>query len=337
MRIYFSTVIRSAAPLEGGELVCLDWERKRVLARTVIAPTRPRLDDPNRLGNTRGCRGIALVGEEVIVCSYHTLRVFDRELNPLRDLTHPLMVSLHEVWTDGGPDIWASSTAIDAALCFDLQDGRLLDARWPRESSYFQERLGITPLAIDKEADNRGLFMGSAHTRHEHHLHLNAVAVWRGQLLALFSKFGLVVNLDEPAILISDRRLKGAHNLIVDPRGFAWVSDTLGRGVLHFDLRSGEPPRKLGFGEAPEVRALVRGHDRVYALKRILARFRLHPHAPPRPAFARGLARHGGSLFVGISPATILQLDETTGALIDLYTDSHDVAACIHGLEVAQS
>ena len=339
MRIYFSTVVRSAPPLEGGELICLDWERKQVLARTKIAPRNPTLDDPNRRGNTRGGRGISLVGDEVVVCSYHTLKVFDRELNPIRDLTHPLMVSLHETCVDGGreggPGLWTSSTAVDAAFQFDLRDGQLLAERWPRESPFFQEQLGITPLEIDKQADNRGRFLGSVHTRHEHHLHLNAVALWRGELLGLFSKFGLIVNLDRPAIVARDRKLKGAHNLVVDEQGRAWVSQTLGRGVLCFDLLRGERLGRISFGDAPAVSSLLRKPDRIYAFKRCLAKAGLWPHSPPRPAFVRGLARHDGSLFVGISPATILQLDERSGRLIDLYTDSNNVAACIHGLEVA--
>lgn len=67
MTLYFSTVIRSAPPERGGQLVRLDWNDK---VTTVIMPVQPAhqgIEDPNPRGNTRGGRGIALVGTDVLV------------------------------------------------------------------------------------------------------------------------------------------------------------------------------------------------------------------------------------------------------------------------------
>lgn len=58
MDVYFSTVVRAAAPEQGGELVRLDWETKQVKAAVPIAATNPVLIDPNPRGNGRG--GVAL-------------------------------------------------------------------------------------------------------------------------------------------------------------------------------------------------------------------------------------------------------------------------------------
>ncbi len=103
MEVYFSTVVRPAASGQGGELVRLDWQTKEIKAALPIAATNPDLKDPNPRGNTRGGRGIAVIDDEVWVASYHTLRVFDRDLRRRRDLTHPLMVGLHETFpTDRG-------------------------------------------------------------------------------------------------------------------------------------------------------------------------------------------------------------------------------------------
>ena len=55
---------------------------------------------------------------------------------------------------------------------------------------------------------------------------------------------------------------------------------------------------------------------------------------PPRPLFVRGLDRLGDLLFVGVSPATILCIDEHQGKLVDAYSYSQDVGVCIHGLRV---
>lgn len=333
MIVWFSTVIRSAPPRAGGELVKLDWDAKRVLARVPVAPTAPDLDDPNPRGNTRGGRGILVIGDEVAVCSYHSLVFFDRELRERRRFSHPLMVSLHEVARDDGT-VWTTSTAIDAALAFDLASGELTRACWPREERAFQQALGVTPLSLDKAADNRGRFLGSEHVHHPHHLHLNAVALHGGEVYALFAKLGVIANLDRGTVVARDPSLKGGHNLRVDDAGHAYISHTVNRGVLVFDLRSGARLRRIGFAEAPAVRRLARRHDLVYRVRRFLERRGLHPDTPPRPVFVRGLARHDGRLFVGISPATILQLDEASGAVVDAYVHSRDVRVCVHGLEV---
>lgn len=334
MNLYFSTVIRSAPTARGGELVKLDWQRKQVLNSVPIVPTNPDLDDPNPRGNTRGGRGIELLpGGEVLVCSYHSLRLFDRDLRPLRDLTHPLMASLHETEPEDDGRLWVTSTAIDAALLIDLQDGSLVRSVWPRELPGLQRALGLTPLQIDKQADNRALFLGSDHYRHPHHVHLNALARWRGELFGLFSKHGVIANLDRQSIVVADPALRGAHNLRIDDAGSAAVCHSLGRAVLRFDLHHGKRIGKLAFGRSAVVRGLARRHDLVYRLRRTLARLGLQPHTPPRPVFVRGLARAGDGWFVGISPATILQLD-ATGAVVDHFTWRRDVNACVHGLGI---
>ncbi|MFG0320252.1 MAG: hypothetical protein ACF8XB_23465 [Planctomycetota bacterium JB042] len=336
MRVYFSTVIRSAPPLEGGELVALDWSTKEIVARVPIAPTDPDVDDPNPRGNTRGGRGIELLGDEVVCGSFHSLHVFDRDLRPRRKFSHPLMVSLHESVPVGDGTVWTTSTAIDAALRFDLADGKLVDARWPREMPGIAAELGVTPLEIDKGADNRGRFLGSEHARHPHHLHLNAVTIVDGRLHALFSKHGVVADLDRDRIAARDKALKGSHNLTRGEDGNVRVSHTVDRGVATFDLAEGRRVGRLSFADDAGVRRLLRGADRVYKVRKWLEKRGLHTRTPPRPAFVRGLACRGGRLFVGISPATILEIDEASGEVVDRFTYSRDVKCCVHGLEVAE-
>jgi hypothetical protein len=55
-----------------------------------------------------------------------------------------------------------------------------------------------------------------------------------------------------------------------------------------------------------------------------------------RPIFVRGLcetSRH--TLLVGISPATILEIDKGSGNLLDMYTYAYDRHVCVHGLAQA--
>lgn len=338
MIVWFSTVIRSAPPMSGGELVKLDWESKQVLGSVTIAPTEPTLDDPNPRGNTRGGRGIQLLPNgEVLVGSYHSLIFFDRDLNRKRSISHPLMVSLHEHDLDSDGRLWTSSTAVDAALQVDLDRGEVVQQVHPREQPGIQAALSVTPLSLDKDADNRSRFLGAEHYQHPHHLHLNAVALHKGgphdgEVLALFSKQGVIANLDQDKIIVRDKGLRGSHNLVVTEDGQAWVSHTVHRGVISYDLATGERSRRIRFGDAPAVRSLVRMHDLRYRIQKKLCAWRLRPQTPPRPVFVRGLYHDAGNLFVGISPATILKIDLASGQVVDHFTYSRDVNACIHGL-----
>jgi hypothetical protein len=335
VHLYFSTVLRNAPTLRGGELVRLDWERKRVVARTTIAATDPEIDDPNPRGNTRGGRGVALVGDRVAVCSYHTVRLFDRDLRPLRDLSHPLMVGLHEVDLTPRGTLWVTSTAIDAAFELDLETGKVVRELWPREQPGLQQALGVEPLPIDKAADNRTRYLDGDHLRNRHHLHLNAVAEYDGCVYALFNRPGVIANLDRDAVVVRDKGIRRGHNLLMDGHGRALVNDTSKRHVYGFDLASGERISEVDLMALAPVARLARWRDPVRRAKLALHRLGWLALAPPKPIFARGLARSGSSLFVGISPATILQIDEASGRLVDHFTFDRRVHACIHGIAVA--
>lgn len=76
-------MVRSAPLEQGGEIVLLDWHNKTGEARQAIWPTNPEIVDPNPRGNARGGRCIEVVGDKVIVANYHTLQVYDRQLNHL--------------------------------------------------------------------------------------------------------------------------------------------------------------------------------------------------------------------------------------------------------------
>lgn len=335
MIVWFSTVVRSAPPMTGGELVKLDWTTKTVLARATIAPIDPTLDDPNPRGNTRGGRGIQLLPSgEVLVASYHSLLFFDRDLTLLRSTSHPMMVSLHEHAMGADGKLWTSSTAVDAALQVDLESGRVVRAVHPREMRGIQAALSVAPLDFNKDADNRVLFLGAEHYQHKDHLHLNAVALFQGELLALFSKHGVIANLDQDRVIVKDKGLRGSHNLVIDEEGLAWVSHTVHRGVLAYDLSQGTRARRISFGDAKAVRRIARLPDLGFRVQKRLASWGLRPHTPPRPVFVRGLFHHGEHVFVGISPATILQIDRNSGDVVDHFTYSRDVNACVHGLAV---
>ena len=101
MQVFIGTVVRNAPLRAAGELLCVDWDAKRVSNAVAISPENPSFEhDPNPRGSTRGVRGIEFYGEHVIASDYHSLRFFDHELRSQRSLSHDLMVGLHETYCD---------------------------------------------------------------------------------------------------------------------------------------------------------------------------------------------------------------------------------------------
>lgn len=327
MQIIFGTVIRGAPINQGGELVLLDWDKKQVQARRWIAASDPDiLHDPNIRGNSRGCKGVQFLNGRIIAASYHTLYFFDQDLTPQGKLSHGLMADLHETSLPDARTIWVASTAIDAALQFDLQTGELLQALWPREMPGIATALGLVPLPIDKSADIRLNYIDCAQVSHPNHLHLNALQEWRGELYGLFNKQAAIANLHADKVMIRHPALKGAHNLLIDAVGRAFVNDTINATIVVFDLASGEQLASIDLKKFPWVRKL---RWRAYLQGQLRRTIRLG-----KPLFLRGMDMLGDDLFVGLSPAAILRIDWRNGTLRDSYQYTDQLLHCVHGLRV---
>ena len=332
MRIYFGTVIRAAPVTEGGGLFKLDWEQKSIIKEIPIVPSEPSVDhDPNARGNARGCRGIGIVNDQVIAADYHSLNFFDRNLVPIRKMTHGLMIGLHETQVVG-PSIWVASTTIDAALKFSLEDGVLESSYWPREMPEFQEALGLEPLVIDKTVDNRLNFLNSDSFRGPSHVHLNAVCEFRGEVYALLHSRCVVVNLSKGTIVLQDKKLKHAHNLIMEEPGVVYINDTHRCTVLQFDLESGKQIRAIEIRKMPGIKQLLLKSVGRAIKETGVSFFSKNSRATARPLYLRGLAIHEDYIFAGFSPGTIVCIDKKTGKLLDYYFHSTDMRVCIHGL-----
>ena len=332
MIIYFGTIARAAPVSKGGSLFKLDWDRKTIIREVPIAPGEPTLDhDPNARGNVRGVRGINVYNDEVFVADYHTLNVFDRDLNLKRKMTHGLMINLHETQIVDS-SIWVTSTSIDAALKYRLENGALEASFWPREMPQFQQSLNLEPLVIDKSIDNRLNFLDSASFRGESHLHLNAVCEFRGEVYALFHSKNAVVNLSQGRIVIRDVNLKHAHNLIMEEPGVVYINDTRRTIVRQYDLDSGQQIRAINIRAMRGINSLLfRSVTR--AIKEMgVSFFNRKSKATARPLYLRGLAITEDYIFAGFSPATIVRIDKASGQLVDYYYHSTDMRDCIHGL-----
>jgi hypothetical protein len=347
MELYLSTVIRTAPIQEGGEIIRFNWDTKTIEARAPIYPDDPAVDDPNPRGNTRGGRGIAVLDQDRVLCaSYHTLKMFDRNLRETYGITHPMMANLHELALDSFGRIFAACTSMDTVLEIDIQKGKLVREYHPREMAGIQQALGVQPLDYDPSADNRIEFVSRPYQKDPSHLHINGVARWCEETFALSNVFGAVLNLDRGEVVLHDPCLKGAHNLVIN-QDHILVNDTIGRKVKIYDRVSGQLDREidlLSFPElahikrqsesAPMVRKIAKlKHTR---LKKAYYKLGLDKAVPALPLFVRGLDQCGDSLFVGFSPATVAQFHYPTGKLLDLHQFSRDVNACVHGLQVVR-
>ncbi len=321
MIVVFDTVRRRRPVTEGGELVKLDWETKKVLRSRLLAPTDPDiLDDPNPRGNSRGGKGIVVHGQDIYVAVYHSILVLNHELEERRRLVHPLFAGLHEIcMTREG--LWVAATAVDAALLLDL-DGRTLRSFWPREEPELREPLGLSPAPVDKGVDNRLLHLHKAVSGTPGHVHLNGVACHGGATYLLLNACGALVQVDpDVRVLVQEQRLRGGHTPRVTPDGSEIaVCSTFHEGVLFFERDSGRLTREVRLLDFPEVADLRRDH----------------PDQPfSKSIFVRGLVPLGSDRFlVGISPAAVLEVDVRRHRLLDMYLHSHEVSDAVHGLDV---
>lgn len=354
MDVYFSTVVRGAQIQQAGELNRLNWETKCIEACAPIFPSDPEVDDPNPRGNTRGGRGIALVGEEVMCVSWHSLLFFDRQtLRPTRRFTHPLLVDLHEVILEDDGTLYISVTALDAVFQIDMVTGRIIREYWPREDPRIQEMLGVEPLVFNRTADNRIEFVTTEYKKEPGHLHINTATRFNGETYILANSLGAIINLDRGEIVVRHDALKGSHNLVF--RGDCiYNSDSLGKKVNVFSRITGEMVQQIDLLASAKIRKI---HDASQAsgwqhlfrsvknttlnwlkhtpVRKLYYKAKMDKIVPALPLFVRGLDVVDGQVFCGFSPATVAQFDAESGRLVDLFQYTKDVATTVHGLKIA--
>jgi hypothetical protein len=321
MIVYFTTVKRKRPVRDAGDLVCLDWTTKKVLKTIPIFPFDPDIvDDPNPRGNSRGGKGIIVSGNELLVATYHSILVFDLELNLKRKISSNLFVNIHEMCM-AGEDIWVASTAIDAAVLVN-REGSTLRSWWPREETLLQEKYGLCPMAIDKNIDNRLIHIHSELSGTAHHTHLNSVVRSGANTYVLLNKQGLLVRIEPQCnVVLEDSWLRGAHSPAISIAGDRLLlCSSFKKSILVYDLASGKAVQKIDLLKFADVEKLHQAH----------------PDQPfNQSLFVRGLEIIDEKrILAGISPAAVLEIDIGRGRLLDLYQHSADIADAVHGLRL---
>ena len=334
MDIYFSTVFRYAPIDQAGELVRLDWDTKKVISKVPVAPRSLHFEDPNPRGNSRGGKGIALIDDKIIVAGYCELQVYDRNLNHLYDISHNLMSGLHEVYHETGSRLWITSTVLNSALLIDVNNRELLDAIWPQECIEFKNRWNLTPMQLDKSADNRIRFLAKNIEKDPSHLHFNAIYKWKGDMYGLFNRFGAVVNLTRQRIVFEDRSIYGAHNLIILDDGTIFVNDTRNQAVNLYG-KDGALKKRINLLPFHQANRKVRRYKQLNGFRKMMTRIGFPRQDSVMPFFVRGLDLSEDLLFIGISPAAILCVNWQTGKLVDVFNYTDDVRVAVHGLHIA--
>jgi hypothetical protein len=347
--VFVSTVIRGAPLAQGGELIRIDWDSKRIVGRVPIAPFDPAVNDANPRGNSRGGRGILFRDGSLIVASYHSLHMYDLGLSFKGKITHPLLVGLHELAMSQDV-IYTTATSIDAVVAIDL-NGNLVQTWWPRESSILQEHLSITAMNIDKHADNRLRFLDEQFLKSNGHLHLNAVVKHEGIFYVLFNTYGMVYDMTNDKIILEDPMIAGCHNLVVQNEHI-FINDTRGRRLVIYDLQ-GSLVKAIDLMKFPQVAAIYnKARNRIgdflnrlqrqplvsRALKILRANlvridFFDERKSIARPIFLRGLyPLRGHRVLMSFSPATVIEVDYVAEKLLGCCRISNNIDHSPHGL-----
>lgn len=319
MIVYFDTVRRKRPVKEAGELIQLDWITKKIIKSLPLFPFDPDVDDdPNPRGNSRGGKGIVISGSEILVGTYHSIMVFDLDLNYKRKITNNLFVNIHEMSMDG-ENIWVSSTAIDAALLVN-REGTTLKSWWPREEKLLQDRYGLQPMTIDKNDDNRLAHLHAEVSTKPHHTHLNSVFKHGHTTFVLLNRQGVIVQI-EPAlkVILEDPLIRGAHSPVISQDGMQLLlCSSFRRSFLIYDLGK---------------KSLVQEVD-LLKFRTVADLYHICPDQPfNQSIFVRGLEIiDQRRVLVGISPASLLEIDFCSGKLIDVFQYSTDVGDAVHGL-----
>lgn len=331
--LYFSTVYRYAPNDQAGELVHVDWQKKQVLQKVFVGPKTLVIDDPNPRGNTRGGRGVAVMGERVVVSSYCELQVYDRNLKHLFNVTHPLMSGLHEVHQVNERDLWITSTTLDAGLLINIENGEVSRQYWPREMTPLVERWKLTPFEVDKQVDNRVRYLSETTIKDKSHLHFNALATWHGEEYGLINRFGAVVNLNRQEVIFEDPSLFGAHNLVILDDGTMFINDTRNQGVCLYNMQ-GERIKRINLLPFHKAGRAVQRYHRTEKLRGMLEKYHVIKRSTAMPFFVRGMDLVDDLLYVGMAPASVLCIDWQKDKLMDVYNYTQDARMAVHGLKI---
>ncbi|MCJ7661096.1 MAG: hypothetical protein MUO67_18260, partial [Anaerolineales bacterium] len=111
-----STVRRHTSATDpSGYLYVVDLDRKRAIQRSTIIEPPYHEFDTNLRGGMRGCKGIAIREDQVVISNYSVIFRYDPEWNLLGTFTHPSCAGVHDIMFQG-ETLWVTSARTDILM-----------------------------------------------------------------------------------------------------------------------------------------------------------------------------------------------------------------------------
>ena len=121
-----STVRRHISVSEtSGYLYTLDFENQLLLQRTAFIEPPYREFDNNPRGGLRGCRGISLNTEQILIANASYIYRFDAQWNQLGEISHPSCNAIHDILLENS-SVWLASARNDLCVHLDFA-GNILE------------------------------------------------------------------------------------------------------------------------------------------------------------------------------------------------------------------
>ncbi|GAF68845.1 unnamed protein product, partial [marine sediment metagenome] len=142
-----STVRRHTSATDpSGYLYVVDLDRKRAVQRSRIIEPPYHEFDTNLRGGMRGCKGIAIREDQVVISNYSVIFRYDPEWNLLGTFAHPSCAGIHDIMFQG-ETLWVTSARTDILMQFSFS-GELLQHYYLREPSLALEDLRWKPTLL---------------------------------------------------------------------------------------------------------------------------------------------------------------------------------------------
>jgi hypothetical protein len=329
-----SQVRFAGEPIYSGFFRVVDLDTGETLITEPVPESPWRSVDPNPRGGLRGAKGISVCGERMIVGNSDTIFVLDPQWRIRSSFTHPFMGSLHDVLAEEDA-IWITCTNGDLLLKVDWQGNEV--GRWSwRTDAGLMRTFGFKSLpAFDPGVDYRdpiGL-QGGVHNV----VHLNGIERCPEGLLLSFgrvlspaevrrrryraiagrlaARFGVTRPFPTKAVPVPTTFLPGSSSAVVLLPDLDAPAEVLVhvKGVV-------VPNHNVLAVEGRIVYADSNG-SRLVAVDRATGEERTAVTVPGEPAFARGLARVAGDVYLVGSqkPLAFYAVDLARGEVVESY------------------
>ncbi|MEO6702657.1 MAG: hypothetical protein ABI140_06610 [Jatrophihabitantaceae bacterium] len=199
----------------GGKVQVIDWPSQQVLRSVDITLAT----------------GFVQQDGLIVVCSYSSLELLDRDLRPVRTITHPLFCNLHSVAVH--PAGWVvAASGIDALLLVSFHGE--VSVLWDGGTCGYAQLPDGSRRELDLSADHRQAYYRTS----EQTTHVNGVEYWpeRGSVLATLFHQGQLIEVDgdgNTEVLIDG--LTAPHSPRVRADGIVYLADSRSGRIVEYD------------------------------------------------------------------------------------------------------